>query len=72
MKRITLDEAKANLQAIIQDVIDGNDVIITKDNKSLVKIVPMKKKTPTFGSARGLLNLSDDFDAPIEDLKNYI
>lgn len=72
MKRITLDEAKANLQDIIQDVIDGDEVIITKDNKSLVKIIPVKKKIPTFGSARGLLNLSDDFDAPIEDLKNYI
>lgn len=32
---------------------------------------PTKSKKPTFGSARGKIKLSPDFDEPLEDFKDY-
>jgi hypothetical protein len=31
-----------------------------------------ERKTPRFGSARGKYTLSDDFDAPLDDFKEYM
>lgn len=32
----------------------------------------VKKRIPRFGSAKGLLNVSADFDKPIKDMKEYM
>ena len=31
-----------------------------------------KKQRPVFGSGKGKMWISDDFDAPLEDLKEYM
>jgi antitoxin (DNA-binding transcriptional repressor) of toxin-antitoxin stability system len=58
----------------IDTVLRGEEVIITKDNSSVVKIVPTHpiKLRPQFGSAKGLITMSDDFDEPLEDFKEYM
>jgi prevent-host-death family protein len=73
MSTVTLDIAQANLSDLIEDAIRGKEVFITKDGKSLVKLVPVSqpKPRPVFGSAKGLISMSDDFDAPLEDFQDY-
>ncbi len=69
MGTVTLDLAQTQLSDLIEDAIQGKEVVITKDGKPLVKLVPVSKSKPkpVFGSAKGLISMSDDFDAPLED-----
>jgi len=69
-------EAKTNLSKLIKRALAGEDVIISKANKPLVKIVPYtdpkaKKRRPV-GSKLGPVWVADDFDAPLEDMKEYM
>ena len=74
MQQINLAEASKNLPELIEAAINGEEIVITKDNHSIVKLTPVSpvKRRPLFGSAKGLITISDDFDEPLEDFKNYM
>jgi len=54
--------------------MNGEDIIIAKSNIPVVKIIPIKGSKPKrkLGTAKGTIKLSDDFDAPIDDFKDYV
>jgi len=65
-------EAKAWLSSVVRETLAGAEVVIAKDNKPLVKLVPVKgrgRRTP--GSAKGQVRMAPDFDAPIDDFAPY-
>jgi prevent-host-death family protein len=66
-------EAKARFSELLQKALTGEDVVIAKDNKPHVKLVPLKqvarRRRP--GSARGRVWMARDFSAPLEDLADY-
>ncbi|WP_280990625.1 DUF2281 domain-containing protein [Gloeothece verrucosa] len=37
----------------------------------LVSLVSVAERSPLFGSDKGLIFLSDDFDEPLDDFKDY-
>lgn len=73
MTKVDVDEAKDHLSDLIDEALQGAEVVLTKDNKPVVKLVPVSggKARPVFGSAHGLIQLSPDFDEPLEDLDQY-
>lgn len=66
MQQVNLDEAKTHLTDLIEAAIKGEEVVITKRGQPVVKLVPVSqtKSHPQFGSAKGLISMSDDFDCP--------
>jgi len=68
MYQIRLDEAKARLSDLIETAFKGEEVFIFKDDQQVVQLVPIEppKRRPQFGSARGLIVLAEDFDAPLD------
>ena len=74
MHQITVEDAKSNLPDLIDTAINGEEVVITKDAQHIVKLVPVSqaKPRPQFGSAKGLISMSDDFDGPLEDFAEYM
>lgn len=76
MQEITLAEASKNLPELIEAAISGEEVVILKDSQPVVKltpVTPVKKRRPAkAGSAKGLITISDDFDEPLEDFKDYM
>jgi prevent-host-death family protein len=74
MLQVNIHEAKTNLSKLIQKAISGEDVIIAKGNKPIVKLVLIDNKKPQrkLGTAKGKIELADDFDEPLEDFKEYI
>ncbi|NJL62434.1 MAG: type II toxin-antitoxin system prevent-host-death family antitoxin [Methylacidiphilales bacterium] len=75
MQQITLAVASQKLAELIEAAINGEEIIITKDELPAVKLTPViskKKRPPLFGSAKDLITISDDFDAPLEDFKDYM
>ena len=74
MRQVTVDDAKKNLGDLIEAAVKGDEVVITLGNRPVVKLVPVggKKAQPRFGSAKGLITMSDDFDEPLEDFGDYM
>lgn len=75
MQQVSLEEAKAQLSDLVDAALNGDEVVIIKDNQQLVKLVPatQPKSHRRAGSAKGLIVFTaDDFDAPLEDFKNYM
>jgi prevent-host-death family protein len=67
-----LADAKARLSSVVREVLSGAEVVIAKDNKPLVKLVPVsgsRRRAP--GSAKGHVTMAPDFDAPLDDFKDY-
>jgi antitoxin (DNA-binding transcriptional repressor) of toxin-antitoxin stability system len=54
-------------------VAHGEEVIITREDGATFKIVPVAPIAPypKFGSAKGLIKMSEGFDEPLEDLQAY-
>ncbi|MCF6208227.1 MAG: type II toxin-antitoxin system Phd/YefM family antitoxin [Ghiorsea sp.] len=74
MHQINIHEAKTNLSKLIQEALNGEEVIIAKGNKPVVKLVPLQqvKKERKLGLAKGKITMSDDFDAPLDDFSAYM
>lgn len=73
MGHYNIHEAKAQLSALVRKAMTGEDVIIAKDNKPVVKLTALKPagKARKPGSAKGQIRIAEDFDAPLEDFKAY-
>ena len=74
MQYITLNEAKEQLAALIDTVANGEQVFITTDDQTVVQLVlaALPQHAPTFGSARGLITVPDDFDDPLPEFEPYM
>ena len=75
MSRFNIAEAKSHFSELVKRAMLGEEVIIAKDNKPLVKIVPVERpKGPRKpGSGKGqVLYISPDFDATPEGFKDYV
>lgn len=74
MQKITLAEASQHLSELIEAAMNGEEIVITRDEQPLVKLTPVSpvKRRPLFGSAKDLITISDDFDEPLEDFKDYM
>ncbi|PYR76683.1 MAG: type II toxin-antitoxin system prevent-host-death family antitoxin [Acidobacteria bacterium] len=64
-------EAKARFSTLVRKALEGEDVVIARDNKPLVKLVPIAVRERRPGTARGLVRMSADFDRTPEDFSDY-
>ncbi len=73
MQQVNIEQAKVKLTVLIKAALNGEEVVITQDEISAVKLVPtsIAKPRPQFGSAKGKIRIADDFDAPLEDFAEY-
>ncbi len=74
MSKFNIAEAKARFSELVQKAMLGEEVIIAKDSKPLLKLVPLhpraaKPRKP--GSAEGKIWMASDFDATPQDLEDY-
>jgi prevent-host-death family protein len=75
MAQVTIHEAKTNLSKLIKKVLAGEEVIIARGNEPVVKLIPLANQpiTRRLGGAKGLVKyISEDFDAPLTDFKDYM
>jgi len=69
MKTVNLHAAKTHLSRLVDRAVAGEDVVIAKAGKPMVRLVPvgMKKRRTGFGALKGKIRISGDFDAPLPD-----
>jgi antitoxin (DNA-binding transcriptional repressor) of toxin-antitoxin stability system len=87
MYEIDLDEAKTQLNDLIQTALDGEEVVIIENGEPILKLVRVSSAEPISlhrrdvsaaksrrqsGSAKGLISISEDFDEPLDDFGDYM
>ena len=73
MKQVTIHEAKTHLSRLIQEALAGEEIIIARGNEALVRLVLVDsaRRQRRIGWAKGLVQIADDFDAPLDDFSVY-
>lgn len=73
MQNIDINQVKQYLPGLLEKDID-EAIIITRHGLPIAKItgISQRKKQRHFGSAKGLIKMADDFDAPLEDFAEYM
>ena len=75
---VTMDEARAKLKELIDQLAPGEEVIITENQRPVAKLVseqvkPQSKRRPGPGLCKGIITyIAPDFDAPLADMKEYM
>jgi prevent-host-death family protein len=75
MTVVELSEAEATLEKLVEEAEAGAEIVITRGGKPVARLVaPADDHHPERvpGSAKGLFTVPDDFDAPLEDFREYM
>ena len=75
MKQYNIAEAKSHFSVLVKKALMGEEIVIARDNKPLLRLAPVakarKKRLP--GSAKGqILSIAPDFDDLPVDFKDYV
>jgi len=70
MRHYKLADAKARLSELVQKAMLGESIIVTKENRPVVKIVAIKPANRLPGTGKGVW-MAPDFDEPLADLSEY-
>ena len=73
--QVTIHEAKTHLSRLIRKVLEGEEVIIARGKKPLVKLVMLEEapERRQLGGAEGMVfYIADVFDEPLEEFKDYM
>jgi len=76
MQTVTLEEAQAKLPELIRTLQAEQEIVITRDNRSIAKIVPLsgsaasgQRRVP--GLLKGQIIFQPGWDEPLEDFAPY-
>jgi prevent-host-death family protein len=72
MAQFNIADAKARFSELVDRALAGDEVIVARDNKPLLKLVPLTgtdHRRP--GTAKGQIEMAADFDAPLPDFDDY-
>lgn len=75
MLQVNIHEAKTHLSRLIQEALDGEEVVIARANKPLVRleVLPQAKPERRIGGAKGMIiSMADDFNEPLDDFADYM
>lgn len=72
--QIKQSELPKKFWQLIDAALRGEPVFIERDDKTLIQLIPLKQMLHPrkAGSAKGLIKMSDDFDAPLSDFGEYM
>jgi prevent-host-death family protein len=67
MRTVTIHSAKTNLSKLIEAALAGEEVVIAKGTKPMVRLVPINQGGFRLGLLEGQLDDGPDFLEPMED-----
>ncbi|PWU12430.1 MAG: type II toxin-antitoxin system prevent-host-death family antitoxin [Terriglobia bacterium] len=71
MAQFSIASAKARFSELVQRAMLGEEVVVTKENKPVVRMVPIKPAKRKPGTGKGIW-MAPDFDEPLEDFREYM
>ena len=69
--QMKLAEAKARFSEVVQTAMLGETIVITKENRPVVRITAIKPAKRMPGTGKGIW-MAPDFDAPLADFAEYM
>lgn len=68
-KQVNIHQAKTNLSRLVDEVGEGEVVVLAKAGRPVAKIVPIRGERPIRkpGFLKGKIRIPKDFDAPLPD-----
>ena len=77
MSTVTIEFAETQLSRLIDQLQPGEEVIITRDQKPIARLIAEAKSEPRairkLGTLAGTVRyIAADFDAPLDDFKEYM
>lgn len=69
MRQFNIHEAKTNLSRIIEQACEGEDIVIARAGKPVVRLVPIEPRPSRrrFGALRGKATVDQRFFEPLPD-----
>ncbi|MBD2550605.1 type II toxin-antitoxin system Phd/YefM family antitoxin [Microcystis elabens FACHB-917] len=71
MAMVNVHQAKTHLSQLLQDVEQGQEVVIARSGVPIARLVPWKlegQPVAAPGAMRGQIVMAANFDAPLDDL----
>lgn len=75
MHQVNIHEAKTQLSKLIQEAIDGQEVVIARGNKPVVRleVLPEARRKRRIGGIKNLIvEMKEDFNDPMDDFADYM
>lgn len=76
MQTITVEEAQSRLAEIIDKLLPGEEIVLTRDEKAIATIkapLPPAREPPRLGTLKGtILYIAPDFDDIPEGFEEYL
>ena len=71
---VSLVEAQTKLPELVHSLAPGDELVITENDLPVAKLIPVPAKAPRkLGTLKGtVLYMAPDFDAPLDDFKEYM
>jgi len=74
MKQYNIAEAKSHFSELVKLALLGEEIVIARDNKPLLRLLPVnevkKKRLPGTGKGE-ILSIAPDFDELMAEFKEY-
>jgi prevent-host-death family protein len=66
-RTVNLHAAKTHLSRLVEEAANGEDIIIAKAGRPIVRLVPVAntRRRTGFGADKGRISVARDFDAPL-------
>ena len=75
MTSLPIQQAQAQLPELIHQLTPGDELVITENDQPVARILPPRpvRASRKLGSLRGtVLYMAPDFNAPLEEFKEYM
>ena len=71
---VNMHEAKSTLSRLVELAEAGEEVVIARNGKPVVRLTLIKASKPKlpWGIFKGKMWMTDDFDEPLEEMKDYL
>ena len=72
--KVSVYEAKSKLSQMINKALEGEEVVITRNGKETVKLVPATNgdnKNAWIGMWKGQISVPDSFFDPLDEFEEY-
>ena len=74
MPTVTLEEAQTKLPELIDKLVPGEEVVITRNEQPVAELIrlPAEKPHPTPGRCKGMLTILSEDDEHLKDWAEYM
>jgi prevent-host-death family protein len=66
MQQVTIHAAKTNLSKLIEAALNGEEIVIAKGSKPVVRLVPVERPSFQIGLLKGQLGHAPSFLEPMD------